>query len=137
MLERIPEEHGAAFVQALKRYREGLQSSEFDYGVVNNLKGILSLSSSDASLLDDITMQLFQGTYGICTSCGDPISERRLLCLPLAAKFCRDCQEAKEDNAPTTTSKSKQQRYQDPTPDRSRRAARHRRALQSFPDLSF
>ena len=35
------------------------------------------------------------GTYGICTECGNPISEKRLLLFPNATR-CLSCQEALE-----------------------------------------
>ncbi len=36
------------------------------------------------------------GTYGICTECGNPISEKRLLLFPNATR-CLACQEALEE----------------------------------------
>jgi RNA polymerase-binding transcription factor DksA len=39
------------------------------------------------------------GTYGRCTSCGDPIATDRVLALP-EAELCTDCQELAETTAP-------------------------------------
>lgn len=41
--------------------------------------------------------RLDNGTYGICTECNNPISEKRLLLFPNATR-CLICQEAFEEN---------------------------------------
>jgi hypothetical protein len=113
MLERVPEEYEASFVQTLTRYRETLVSG-IDYDAIYDLKSILSSLSpnTDLVLLDGVAMWLFSGQYGVCQSCGDEIPEKRMLALPFHAVFCRDCQEAKEqDPGPVA---SKKQRYMDP-----------------------
>jgi DnaK suppressor protein len=52
--------------------------------------------------LDEYTMilkalaKLEEGTYGICTDCGQPISEKRLQLYPNATR-CLACQELKEE----------------------------------------
>lgn len=42
--------------------------------------------------IDESLRKLEEGTYGICESCGEEISEQRLKVLPFAIN-CRDCQE--------------------------------------------
>lgn len=52
------------------------------------------LSSHRETLLkiDESLRKLAEGTYGICESCGEEISEQRLKVMPFAIN-CRDCQE--------------------------------------------
>ncbi len=40
--------------------------------------------------VDDALVRLEEGSYGICTECGEPIAEARLDALP-AARMCIDC----------------------------------------------
>ncbi len=42
--------------------------------------------------IDEALRKLAEGTYGICESCGEEISEQRLKIMPFAIN-CRDCQE--------------------------------------------
>lgn len=41
--------------------------------------------------------RLDEGTYGECTSCGEPISQKRLAALPFAS-LCIDCANAKQND---------------------------------------
>ena len=43
-----------------------------------------------AVMADQLTKRIEDGTYGICTNCGRPISEERLEALPWA-ELCIDC----------------------------------------------
>lgn len=42
--------------------------------------------------IDEALRKLKEGTYGICETCGEAISEKRLKVMPFAI-HCRDCQE--------------------------------------------
>ena len=55
--------------------------------------------------IDQALMRIDEGTYGVCSSCGQPIDERRLEAVP-TARYDAACQTALEesqgkDNAPT------------------------------------
>jgi len=43
-------------------------------------------------LIDAALARIFDGTYGVCIDCGEPINERRLKSVPEAAR-CKSCQE--------------------------------------------
>ena len=58
-----------------------------------------SMSDAEVGELQRITVALEKieaGTYGICSDCGDHISEKRLKLFPNASR-CLICQEAYED----------------------------------------
>jgi len=59
---------------------------------------LLSVGDAERRLLkqvDDALERIRQEAYGLCESCGEPISERRLEALPFA-KLCIGCQEEEE-----------------------------------------
>ena len=59
---------------------------------------LYSLSDTDRSTLvqiDDALVRVEEGTYGSCTNCGQPMSEKRLTAVPWA-RLCIDCQELSE-----------------------------------------
>jgi DnaK suppressor protein len=53
----------------------------------------LDEATDELSAIDDALQRLAQGSYGICTSCGGPISEGRLEVMPYAVT-CVDCAES-------------------------------------------
>jgi len=59
---------------------------------------LYSLSDTDRSTLvqiDEALVRVEEGTYGNCTNCGQPMSEKRLTAVPWA-RLCIDCQELSE-----------------------------------------
>lgn len=57
---------------------------------------LVQVSSERLNAIDAALGRLDRGVYGVCTECGDEISEKRLRALPFAVR-CRDCEEARED----------------------------------------
>lgn len=51
-----------------------------------------------ASLVSEALKRIEDGSYGTCTECDDPISERRLRAIPWA-KYCIHCQEIADRTA--------------------------------------
>lgn len=56
--------------------------------------GVRSNRVAELNALDRALQRIKQGNYGICVSCGNPISEARLLAKPEATD-CRDCHEVR------------------------------------------
>ena len=59
---------------------------------------LLSIGDAERRMLkqvDDALYKIREDTYGLCESCGEPISERRLEALPFA-RLCIACQEEEE-----------------------------------------
>jgi DnaK suppressor protein len=57
-----------------------------------------SLSDGERNLLmliDEAFERVKNGTYAVCTNCGNPIGEKRLQAVPWTP-FCIDCQELQE-----------------------------------------
>jgi DnaK suppressor protein len=57
-----------------------------------------SLSDGERNLLmliDEAFARIKEGTFGVCTNCGNTIGEKRLTAVPWTA-FCIDCQELQE-----------------------------------------
>ncbi|MBA3325822.1 MAG: TraR/DksA C4-type zinc finger protein [Rhodobacteraceae bacterium] len=75
----LDQPHSAMFSEAAIE-REGDEVLE-DLGAA----GLLEIRMIEAALL-----RIERGEYGICVSCGDPISEERLDVLPQTPK-CRNC----------------------------------------------
>lgn len=57
--------------------------------VVDELSGSLQRKLSEVRLA---LQRMEEGNYGICASCGEPISEERLKAIPHAT-LCRNCME--------------------------------------------
>ena len=58
-------------------------------------------SQSEGDLVrqvDEALRRMDSRGYGVCVSCGEPISARRLAAVPYATR-CRDCQEKEEQGA--------------------------------------
>ena len=50
----------------------------------------MAVSASLREQLDEVQAALEEGTFGICDSCGKPISKKRLSVLPWAT-LCKEC----------------------------------------------
>jgi len=59
---------------------------------------LMEMESATLRRIDEAIVRLDGGTYGLCSDCGDKISEARLEALPFALT-CRDCQEQEEGEA--------------------------------------
>ncbi len=57
------------------------------------LAGIGEATAAELAQINRALAQLDQGTYGVCSHCGQPISERRLQALPYSDR-CITCAEA-------------------------------------------
>ena len=60
-----------------------MHDRSLDYTLEDNEEHLLAS-------IDDALKRIEDGTYGICTNCGRPISEERLEALPWA-ELCIDC----------------------------------------------
>ena len=85
------------------------ESKEVDSGVAQDLADkaessytkefLLSLSASERaqlSKIDDALKRIDKDEFGLCTSCGRPIGEKRLNAIPWAS-LCIECQEKEEE----------------------------------------
>lgn len=127
MLERVPEENVATFVQALKRYRQAITTGSHDsdaLDAVEQLHVVLLDSRDDTNspAFDQAMERLYNGTYGTCMKCHREIPEGRLIALPLDAKRCLKCKQRLEPEAPVRETPKVEVR--DPAGERSRRAVR-------------
>jgi RNA polymerase-binding protein DksA len=61
---------------------------EMDYSLEENAGHVLAAIDEALKKIDD-------GTFGLCTRCGDPIAEERLEAMPYATK-CIDCKRLEE-----------------------------------------
>jgi DnaK suppressor protein len=64
-----------------------MHDRELDYTLTDNETQLLGAIDAALRRIDD-------GTYGLCTNCGKPISEERLEALPWAS-LCIDCAKAR------------------------------------------
>lgn len=62
---------------------------ELDEGLMAHLK-------RDLQLIKEAIGRIDEGHYGICLSCDEPLSSKRLKVLP-QAPLCKDCQKDRED----------------------------------------
>ena len=58
---------------------------------------MMSADGNDIDLIDDALQRLFDGDYGICQDCGQPIPEARLEVRPYAI-YCTKCKSIREKN---------------------------------------
>jgi RNA polymerase-binding protein DksA len=65
-----------------------LHDRELDYTLTDNEEGLLAKIDAALARIED-------GTYGVCTNCGKPISEERLEARPWA-DLCIDCARGRE-----------------------------------------
>lgn len=56
---------------------------------------LLQMRAATLSRIEEALERLDSGRYGICTECGEDISERRLGALPFAVR-CHDCEGQRE-----------------------------------------
>jgi RNA polymerase-binding transcription factor DksA len=61
-----------------------------DAAVVNLLDRLDLRQKKELSLMEEALSRIQTGTYGICTRCGNDISEARLMALPLTT-LCKIC----------------------------------------------
>jgi RNA polymerase-binding protein DksA len=61
---------------------------EMDYSLEENAGHVLTA-------IDEALEKIEDGTFGLCTRCGDPIAEERLEAMPYATK-CIDCKRLEE-----------------------------------------
>ena len=60
--------------------------------------GQIDINSYRLKQLDDALLKIEGGTYGICFDCGDAISAKRLIALPMATK-CIECKREGEQRS--------------------------------------
>ncbi len=79
---------------ALELYDDGVKDS-VDLSVSDLNKEIAlrlgERSSQEVADIDQALLRMKEGTYGICTRCSQPISERRLEAVP-TARYDAECQ---------------------------------------------
>ena len=56
---------------------------------------VLGIKTETVLRMDEALQRLGAGAYGLCSECGQEISDQRLLALPFAIR-CRDCEEHAE-----------------------------------------
>jgi RNA polymerase-binding transcription factor DksA len=56
------------------------------------LEGMGLSGQQEIRMIEAALQRLQEGSYGLCTKCGEPISAERLALLP-ATPFCRNCAE--------------------------------------------
>lgn len=56
---------------------------------------LLGMKTETIQRIDEALRRLAAGEYGLCSECGQEISDQRLLALPFAIR-CRDCEETAE-----------------------------------------
>jgi len=61
----------------------------------SSLGGLSQRQREELGIIDAALERIQQGTYGICTSCGEPIEEKRLQALPWA-EHCTECKAREE-----------------------------------------
>jgi DnaK suppressor protein len=74
---------------------EGSQEFEDAAVDINEMEDERAIRENERELLGEVEAALArieQGTYGICTNCGQPIDEKRLEAIPWAA-LCITCEE--------------------------------------------
>jgi RNA polymerase-binding transcription factor DksA len=54
------------------------------------LEGLGNSAQQEMRQIDAALTRIANGTYGVCVTCGDPISDRRLDLLP-CTPFCQNC----------------------------------------------
>jgi DnaK suppressor protein len=84
-----------------QKFSDGQVEDPGDQALASTMESLqVSLQDTERQELTRVVQALQKiedGTYGICTDCGQPISERRLNSYPNAAR-CIVCQEAFEEN---------------------------------------
>ncbi len=95
--ELISEVRGSS-VGSLETNIDGIQDLADQASSAYTKEFLLSIGDTERRMLrqvDEALDKIRQDTYGLCESCGEMISERRLEALPFA-KLCITCQEEEE-----------------------------------------
>ncbi len=95
--ELITEVRGSN-VGSLEISTDGIQDIADQASSAYTKEFLLSIGDAERRMLkqvDEALHKIRQDTYGLCESCGELISERRLEALPFA-KLCITCQEEEE-----------------------------------------
>lgn len=74
--------------------QDGIQDMADEASNLYNQEILMSLNESQRRTLrevDEALDRIEEGTYGICDSCGNPVSSKRLQIKPFA-KYCVECQ---------------------------------------------
>ena len=75
-------------IQDLADKAASAYSKELNFSLSDGERNVLML-------IDEAFVRVKEGTYGICTNCGNTIGEKRLQAVPWTP-FCIDCQELQE-----------------------------------------
>jgi DnaK suppressor protein len=105
VLKEMLEERRQEIQQKLKTLRESMPAETGDVRDAEEQSvddfvqevdfTLMQMKSQTLAKIDEATLRLEAGTYGLCAECGSEIAEARLKALPFAA-LCRNCQEAEE-----------------------------------------
>src|SRR5450432_954317 len=72
-------------IQDLADKAASAYSKELNFSLSDGERNVLML-------IDEAFARIKEGTFGVCTNCGNTIGEKRLTAVPWTA-FCIDCQE--------------------------------------------
>ena len=75
-------------IQDLADKAASAYSKELNFSLSDGERNVLML-------IDEAFARIKEGTFGVCTNCGNTIGEKRLTAVPWTA-FCIDCQELQE-----------------------------------------
>jgi DnaK suppressor protein len=75
-------------IQDLADKAASAYSKELNFSLSDGERGVLML-------IDEAFARMKDGTFGVCTNCGNVIGEKRLLAIPWTP-YCIDCQELVE-----------------------------------------
>ncbi len=134
VLARMLHERQAEIRGKLRSLREILPSEQTDVrdaeeqSMEDFVRGmdfaLMEMESETLRKIDEAILRLQDGTYGMCRSCEEPISEARLKALPFAS-LCRDCQAAEEEEIAARNARPSRFFEDGPPPEtRERRAPR-------------
>ncbi len=86
-------------VDSIETNTDGIQDLADQASSAYTKEFLLSIGDAERRILkqvDEALKKIKEETYGLCESCGEMISERRLEALPFA-KLCISCQEQEEE----------------------------------------
>lgn len=75
-------------IQDLADKAASAYSKELNFSLSDGERNVLML-------IDEAFARIKEGTFGVCTNCGNTIGEKRLTAVPWTG-FCIDCQELQE-----------------------------------------
>jgi len=97
ILERMAKKQGA-HLELSESQAKGDLADQATALELQRIKSALSSIEKQKLINIDIALKkIEEGTYGICTECGDLIDEKRLMVKPFAI-YCIKCREEKEKN---------------------------------------